>query len=280
VSRDDWSPTFVSKLQGREIRRCYLVKMFNGITPIVRLADIDFDIIVGDETFVHSPGFTVTKFSVANGGRPAGLDFTLPFDDVGPLYSDDIKRGAWRGAVITVWLVPDFDDPSVREVLITGFVGKTGFSDRLTGQIEIITKADALADIILPTVQPECGYQLGGPYCGVDLAPFTLTATVASVTSNSKFTITVTNPDNFDFTHGKVVFTSGANDGAQDNAQLWVSGTGTVQLVTGMPFDIQVGDTLNISKGCPLSRDGCISFDNINRYPGQDYTPGELLGGN
>jgi hypothetical protein len=69
-----------------------------------------------------------------------------------------------RCCTITVWLVPDFDDPSDREILITGFVGKTGFSDRLTGQIEIITKADALADIILPTIQPECGYQLGGPY--------------------------------------------------------------------------------------------------------------------
>jgi uncharacterized phage protein (TIGR02218 family) len=230
-------------------------------------------------TFLHSPGFNVTKFTVANGGRPAGLDFTLPFDDDGPLYSDDIKRGVWRGATITVWLIADFADPSDREILITGFVGKTGFTDRLAGQIEIITKADALADIILPTVQPECGYQLGGPGCGVDLAPYTLTATVATVTSNSKFTITVTNPSNFDFTHGKVVFTSGANDGAQDNAQLWVSGTGTVQLVTGTPFDIQVGDTLTISKGCPLSRDGCISFDNINRYPGFDRTPGELLGG-
>ncbi|WP_292682141.1 hypothetical protein, partial [Mesorhizobium sp.] len=68
--RDDWSPTFVAKLQGREIRPCCLVEMNNGITPVVRMTDLDIDLIIGGDTFVHSPGFSVTKFSVANGGRP------------------------------------------------------------------------------------------------------------------------------------------------------------------------------------------------------------------
>ncbi|PWJ88349.1 putative phage protein (TIGR02218 family) [Mesorhizobium loti] len=278
--RDDWSPTFVTKLQAREIRRCYMVEMDNGITPVVRMTDIDIDLTIGDDTFVHSPGFTVTKFSVANGGRPAGLDFTLPFDDIGPLYSDHIKRGVWRGASITVWLVADYDDPSVREILIDGFVGKTGFTDRLAGQIEIITKADALADIILPTIQPECGYKFGGPQCGVNLTPYTVTAVIATKTDNSKFTITVSNPDALDFTHGGVEMTSGACAGAKDDVMLWVPGTSVVKMVTGFPLDIEVGDTLTIHAGCPLTRDGCISFNNINRYPGQDHTPGELLGGN
>jgi uncharacterized phage protein (TIGR02218 family) len=264
-------------LSSKEITRCYLIEMNNGITPIVRLADWGADLTVGGHTFVHSPGFTVTKFTVANGGRPSGLDFTLPFDDVGPILSDDIKRGAWRGATITVWLA-DSTNPSDREILVTGFVGKTAFTDRLAGSISIITKADALADIILPTVQPECGWKFGSAQCGVDLTPYTSTATVATVTDNGKFTITGTLP--FDYTHGVVTFTSGNNAGAKDNVMLWVSGTGAVKMVTGFPFDIQVGDTLTISAGCPLTRDGCISFNNKNRYSGFDFTPGELLGGN
>jgi len=275
----DWSPTLVSMLQGEEVTRCFHIEMNNGITAVVRLADWDSDQVVSGHTFVHSPGFTVTKFSVANGGRPAGLEFDLPIDGDGPLYSNDIKRGAWRGATITVWLANALN-PSDREILITGFVGKTGYTDRLAGQIEIITKADALADIILPTIQPDCGYKFGSTQCGVNLATYTLTATVATVTDNGKFTITVTNPDNLDFTHGVVTFTSGANSGAKDAVRLWVDGTGAVQMVTGFPFDIEMGDTLTISAGCPLTRDGCISFNNINRYPGFDFTPGELLGGN
>lgn len=275
--RDDWSPTLVANLSGVEITRCFLIEMANGITPVVRLTDHDQDKTVGSDVFEHSPGFNVTKFSVADGGRPAGLDFDLPFDGDGPIYSDDIKRGAWRGATITVWLA-DFTNPSDREILITGFVGKTSYSDRLAGSIEIMTKADAFADIILPTVQPKCWYQFGSDPCPVDLGPLTLSATVATVTNNARFTITVTNPDALNFTHGGVTFTSGANTGAKDNVMLWVPGTGTVQMVTGFPFDIEVGDTLTIHAGCKQDRAACKAYGAINRYPGQDFTPGELLG--
>lgn len=272
----DWSPTLVANLSGEEVTRCYMIEMNNGITPVVRLTDYDQDQTVVN-TFVHSPGFSVTKFTVANGGRPAGLDFNLPFDGDGPLYSDDIKRGVWRGATITIWLA-DFTNPSDREILISGFVGKTGYSDRLAGSIEIITKGDALADIILPTAQPKCWYQLGRGLCPVDIGPLTSTATVATVTNNANFTITTAGAR--DYTHGKAIFTSGDNAGAEDNIRLWVPGTGTVHMVTGFPFDIQVGDTLTISPGCKQDRADCARYGAINSFPGLDHTPGELLGGN
>ncbi|RUU14368.1 DUF2163 domain-containing protein [Mesorhizobium sp. M6A.T.Ca.TU.002.02.2.1] len=273
----DWSPTLIAMLAGEEVTRCFMIELNNLITPVVRLTDHDADLTVGLNTFSRSPGFEVTKFTVSNGGRPAGLDVSLPFDAEGPIYTDDVKRGAWRGATVTVWIA-DFTDPTDREILVSGFIGLTTSTDRLAGSIEIATKADAFADIILPTVQPKCWYKYGSTQCGVDLATRTLTAAVATVTNNSKFTITVTNPDALDFTHGGVTFTSGAKDGAKDWVRRWVSGTGLVEMVTGFPFDIEVGDTMTIHDGCPQSRAACDDRDNINRYPGQDYTPGELLG--
>jgi uncharacterized phage protein (TIGR02218 family) len=133
-----------------------------------------------------------------------------------------------------------------------------------------------MADIFLFTIQPMCSFKFGGPECGVDLTPLTLTATVATVTDTGKFTITVTNPSNFDFTHGKVAFTSGANDGYEDWARNWTAGTSLVELVNGTPFDIEVGDTLTISAGCDLTRSGgCKKYNNLNRFPGQDHTPAE-----
>jgi uncharacterized phage protein (TIGR02218 family) len=276
----DWSPTLVSMLQSDEVTRCFLIQLVSPIKGTVRMTDWDADQTVSAASYVSSPGFSVTKWTVANGGRPAGIDLTLPFDDVGPLLADDIKRGAWRGATITVWLA-NAVNPSDREIIVDGFIGKTQFTDRLVGSIEVTTKGDALADIFLLTVQPKCSFQFGGTQCGVDLAPITLTATVATVTDTGKFTITVTNPDSLDFTHGKVAFTSGANDGYEDWARRWTSGTSLVELVNGSPFDIQVGDTLTISEGCDLSRSGplgCKHHNNVNRFPGQDYTPAELQG--
>lgn len=274
-----WSPTLVANLAGEEVTRCYMIELDNGITPIVRLTDHDADLVVSGNTFAKSPGFNVTKFTVANGGRPAGIDVELPFDAEGPILTNDIKRGAWRGAVATVWIA-DFTDPTDREILLSGFFGQTGFTDRLAGKIELATKADALADIILFTVQPKCSFKFGGTECGVNLAPLTLTATVATVTNNAKFTITVTNPDALVFTHGGVTFTSGNNDGAKGWVRRWTSGTSLVEMVTAFPFDIQVGDTLTIHAGCQLTRAACKAYNNVNRFPGFDFTPGELLGGN
>ncbi|RVC47573.1 DUF2163 domain-containing protein [Mesorhizobium sp. M4A.F.Ca.ET.090.04.2.1] len=277
----DWSPTLIANLASLQVTRCFLIEMVNPIAlcGTVRLTDFDQDRVVGGNTFLKSPGFNVTKFTVSNGGRPAGLDIDLPFDSVGPVYADHVKRGAWRGVPVTVWLA-DFTNPSDREIVLSGFVGETEFTDRLAGSFKLITKADALADIILFTVQPKCSFRFGSSQCGVDLTPLTLPATVATVTNNGKFTITVTNPSGLNFTHGKVVFTGGDNAGWSDNARRWVSGTSLVELVLPAPFDVQVGDTINISAGCDLSRSGsfgCKHYNNVNRYPGFDFTPGELL---
>lgn len=271
----NWSPTLVAELASAEVGRCFMIELVSPIRGTVRMTDWDADFTVGGNTFAKSPGFTITKWTVANGGRPAGIDLTLPFDDVGPLLADDIKRGVWRGAAITAW-VARTADPSDREIIVAGFVGTTQFTDRLAGNIEVVTKADALADIFLLTIQPMCSFKFGGTECGVDLGPLTLSATVAGVTDSGKFTITVTNPSNLDFTHGKVSFTSGANDGYVDWARRWTAGTSLVELVNGTPFDIEVGDTLTISAGCDLTRNGgCKKYNNLNRFPGQDYTPAE-----
>lgn len=276
----DWSPTLVSMLQGEEVTRCFLIELVSPIKGAVRMTDWDADLTVSSNVFEKSPGFTVTKWTVANGGRPAGIDLTLPFDGDGPLLANDIKRGAWRGAAITCWLANSLD-PSDREIIVSGFIGRTQFTDRLAGAIEVTTKGDALADIFLLTVQPKCSFQFGCSQCGVDLAPLTLSATVATVTDSGRFTITVSNPDSLVFTHGKVTFTSGANAGYIDWARNWTSGTSLVELVNGAPFDIEPGDTITISDGCDLSRSGprgCKHHNNVNRFPGQDYTPAEQQG--
>ncbi|TGU44628.1 DUF2163 domain-containing protein [Mesorhizobium sp. M2D.F.Ca.ET.145.01.1.1] len=276
-----WSPTLVANLESEEATRCFMIEANNGITPVVRLTDIDKDLTVGLNTFLKSPGFNVSKWTVASGGRPSTIDFTLAIDAAGPIYADHVKRGAWRGALITIW-IGNFNNPSDREILVSGFVGLTQSTDRLAGKMQSITKANALSDIILLTVQPKCSFKFGSSQCGVNLGPLTLSATVATVTSTSKFTITVTNPSGFDFTHGGITFTSGANSGAKQWVRRWVSGTSLVELVNGVPFDIQVGDTLTIHAGCDLSRTGahgCKHYNNNNRFPGFDKTPGELLGG-
>lgn len=266
----NWSSTLVSMLSGGEVTRCFLIQLNNGITSVVRLTSHDTDQVVGADTFLHSPGFKVTRFSLKNGGSPAGLDIELPFDENTAIRAEDVRRGVWRGAAITIWIA-DFTDPSDREVLVVGYLGLTEFTDRLAGRIQIITLADALADIILPTIQQKCDFQFCGQRCGVVEATYTLPATVLTVVSNTRFTISVSNIYDLNFSKGKVTWLTGSNAGGKFWVRDWNAATSRIDLVTETPFDIEVGDTMNILAGCKQDRTDCTLYGNEHRFHGFEY---------
>jgi hypothetical protein len=166
VSRS-WSPTLVTGLASTESDRCFLAQLVSKTSQIVRLTSHDVDKVVGGNTYLKTPGFTLSRYTVRNGGAPATLDVRIPFSAEGPIYPNDVKRGGWRGAAITVW-VALASSPSVREIVGNGFTGKTVFSDRLEGTLSLLTRADALKDIVLFTIQPKCKFLLYGTECGVD----------------------------------------------------------------------------------------------------------------
>ncbi|BCH33118.1 hypothetical protein MesoLjLc_50480 [Mesorhizobium sp. L-8-10] len=267
----NWSATLISMLSGEEITRCFLAELNNGITPVVRMTSFDADLPIGAETFSKSAGFNVSRYVVRTGGEAAALDIELPFSDDGPIYADHVRRGAWRGATAIIWIADFSTSPPGREIIAQGFVGLTEFTDRLQGRIEIATLADAMKDIILPTIQTKCHFQFAGPRCGVNAATYTRTGEVTAVTNRRNFTATVTSPGSLNFTKGKVTFTSGANAGAKAWVRSWSSGTGVFEMVTDFPFDIQVGDDFSVLSGCEQDRAACVLYDNVNRFPGTEF---------
>lgn len=263
----NWSAYLIENLSGDEVTRCFLIEMNSPVLDIVRLTNFDADLLVGANTFSKSSGFNVTRSTVKNGGDPAALDIEIPLSDDGPVYADHVRRGAWRGATAVVWIC-DPNDPSDREIVIQGFVGLTEFTDRLKGRFEIVTLADALKDIILPTLQPKCELVYCGDRCGVVEATFTKNATVTAVTNRRKFTATITSPGSLDFNHGKVTWLTGDNAGGKEWIRKWTSGTSLIEMVRDFPFDIQIGDTLQILDGCKQTRADCLAHDNLIRFAG------------
>jgi uncharacterized phage protein (TIGR02218 family) len=257
-------------LGGSEITRCFLAELTNPTGQIVRVTSHDVDRVVGAETYVKTPGFDLSRYTVKNGGEAATIDFEMSLSNDGPILIEDVRRGAWRGATIVVW-VAHTASPANRNIIAQGFVGRTDFSDRLQGRIELVTLADALKDVVLLTIQPACPFKFCGRECGADEATWTRAATVTAAISRRKFTATITSPGVLDFTHGKVSWTSGANAGADGWVRQWDSGTGTVAMVTDFPFDIAVGDNFNVLAGCKKNRADCAAYDNIDRYGGFDF---------
>lgn len=260
----------MAMLGGDEISRCYLAELTNPTGQIVRLTNHDVDKTIGAETYVKTPGFDLSRYTVKTGGEAATIDFSIPLTDDGPILIEDVRRGAWRGATIVLWIAP-IATPAEREIIAQGFVGRTNFSDRLQGQMELVTLADALKDIVLYTVQPACPFKFAGRECGAPEATWTRTGTVTSVTSRRKFTATIVSPGTLGFTHGRVTWTSGANSGAQGWIRQWTSGSGLLEMVTDFPFDIELGDSFDVLAGCQKTRAACVAFNNVDRYGGFDF---------
>ena len=104
-------------------------------------------------------------------------------------------------------------------------------------------------------------------------------ATVATVTDNQIFTLTVTearaNVDDW-FKFGVVEWITGNNAGLLMEVKAWTEATNTVTLFLSMPFTVQVGDTLSIYAGCDKQKATCVSkFANIINFRGEPYVPGQ-----
>ncbi len=265
-----WGATIPTLLAGSEISRCYLCSMNNGPTT-VRMTSHDTDLVVGGFTYLKTPGFSLSRYTLRNGGAPATLDVDIPFSDDGPIYSDDVRHGGWRGATFTAWIADVGSSPISTEILMDGYVGLTAFSDRLSGTMELVTLADKLKDVVLFRIQPKCSFRFGDRFCGVDETVWRQSAVVTAVTSRKKFTSPETPPSGKTFIHGKVTWLTGDNANREGWIRTWDVSTGLFELVTEFPFEIQISDTFYALPGCPKTRVACDSFDNIDRFPGFDF---------
>ena len=92
---------------------------------------------------------------------------------------------------------------------------------------------------------------------------YTLTGSVTSVTDRSEFTDSTKTQPNDWWTHGKVTFTSGSNNGLSfDIKKSTVSGV--ITLYDDTPYDIATSETYTIQAGClkRLTEDCIGKFDN------------------
>lgn len=278
----DLLPTLLTMLGGQTVTPVWLVEATNRLGDVVRLSSSGEDIVsVGSpsETFLGDPGFNMTSVTYTVDGYPATVDITLPVDDVGPIFSEHVKRGAWRKATVVLYLA-DIESPDDREIMATGYIGRVQFSDSISGTLEIATKGEQLGDIILDKVQPKCNHAFGSVECGFDLSTRELSGTVATVTSNGKFTVAISNPGGINFNFGGAIkMTSGNNAGDSRVIRKWTSGSSLVELVEGFSLDVEVGDSFTMHGGCARTRAVCVANGRKNNFSGYDYTPGELYGG-
>lgn len=124
--------------------------------------------------------------------------------------------------------------------------------------------------------QAGCRWTLFDSGCTLNAASFAQNGTAAADTSSNILTSSdiATPGGSKTYALGRVVMTSGANEGFARGVRSWVAGSpGTFTLIAPFPFPITAGDSFTAYPGCDKSLGTCNLFSNIANFGGEPYIP-------
>lgn len=184
----------------------------------------------------------------------------------------DIMAGKYDFAEILIFMVNVTD---LTQGIITHRRGWLGEVSLKNGQFitEVRGLTQKLSQNIVELYSPTCRAILGDGRCKANLASFTASGTVNTVTSRQVFISTAMTQAAGYFSSGEIVWLTGANAGRHMEIKEFSNTQFT--LVLPMPNAVTVGDTFNAIAGCDKTFNTCFSkFSNAVNFRGEPYVPG------
>lgn len=187
----------------------------------------------------------------------------------------DLRAGLWDYAEVRLFEVNYADLTMGIHRMRRGWLGQVT-RGRYQFEAELRGLLQAVQQSIGRVYAPACNADLFDSRCGVSAGSFTLSTTVTSVTSVRVFRASAAVGAGASwYTGGRVLFTSGNNDGAAMEVKAFATATGEFELHQSMPAAIQVGDAFSVTAGCDKSLATCTSkFSNANNFRGFPHVPG------
>lgn len=269
---------FAARLAGETttLAHCWRLARADGLT--LGFTDHDRDIAFGGVVYAAATGLDAAERTAELGFAVGGGDVAGAFSSVA-LSADDLMAGRYDGAGVEIWLV-DWRDPANRLLLDVGAIGEVSRTDHAF-TAELRSMMHQLDETRGGVYRAACAADLGDGRCGVNLDA-----------SGMRAATTVTAPGDGRsgfrcdglaghasgwFSHGRLVWTSGANAGAAFAVKLHSATTGTVDLLlwgeTMKP--IVVGDGFSVTVGCDKSLATCRDrFANVLNFRGFPHMPG------
>lgn len=251
-----------------------LFKMVRSDGTVYGFTTHDQPIVYGGLTY--EPAAAVAPSQVAAGSELSvdNLDIAGAFDSAA-ITETDLEAGRWDGASFTVYEINWADTSQGVLTLKTGELGRVRRSGK-AWTAELLGLTARLQRNIGRKVLPTCDADLGDARCTVNLASFTHSTTITSVTSRSVFTASGLAQAAGYFRYGTVQFTSGANSGVLIDIAEHTTG-GVLRTVIDLPFDAAVGDSITAVRGCNKrgrAGDCKLVFDNLENFRGFEDVPG------
>jgi uncharacterized phage protein (TIGR02218 family) len=269
------------------LARCWIVTRRDGVTQ--GFTDHDEDIVVDGVTCRAGTGLTASEATQQLGLAVAGAEISgaLAADT---LNEDDLAAGRYDAAAVAVHLV-DWSVPSLYLLLAAGVLGEVR-REGASFAAELRGLAHRLQEESGRLYTATCNADLGDTRCTVDLTgpAFRANGTVASVGATSAFFASGLGgfADGW-FTAGRLVWTSGANDGLAVEVKVHrlTAAAVSLELWQAMPEPLAFGDAFVVTAGCDKRFATCrdrfsngINFRGFPQIPGNDFVvrvavPGE-----
>lgn len=241
----------------------------------------DRDLTFGGVTYVALSGFEASAIENSLGLNVDDLE-VIGALSAASLNEAGLAAGRFDNAEIQILRV-NWQNAAQRVVLASGNLGEarrgpTGFRAEVRGLAHHLNQPQGRL------FQYGCDTDLGSAKCGVNLTlpAYRGTGSVQSipVDEDNRRSFIASGLEDFSsgwFSRGKILWTSGANNGlAMEVKEHRLSGgIVTVDLWLAMPQVIVAGDTFSITAGCDKQFETCkAKFDNAVNYRGFHRMPG------
>ena len=267
-----------------KIATLWRLKLNDG--SILGFTSFNKDIILEDDSGVvykARTGFTPSAIQSSEQFNVDNLEVEGFLDDES-ITEQGLNSGKFDFAEVIIMKI-DYSNKPYRmdklEELRFGVLGEAKHG-LLAYQIEIRGLTQFYQYSVGDLFQPGCRAVLGDSKCKVNLATYTFTSSVLSVSDNVNITSSLTNEDDY-FTNGIIMFTSGLNNGLKMEVKQYKTTDGLIRLSLPLNYQISVGDTFMIVKGCKNTKESCKTFNNVINYrgepdmPGMDFLQGGML---
>jgi uncharacterized phage protein (TIGR02218 family) len=267
----------VTHLSGGVTTLCFCWRVERKDGTVMGFTDHDRDLTFDGVTYAAATGFTASQIEDQLGLAVSNLDVDGALSSLA-ITEDDLNAGRWDDAAITIYRV-NWADTSQRVIVRKGYLGKVtrsavAFTAELRG---LAARLDQTAGRVF---QRTCPWDLGDSRCTVDLDDDTMHGAGTVTQAIDDFDFVASGLDDFAsgwFSRGKIVWTSGANEGLAVEAKSH-SQTDTaarISLFLPVPDPIQVGDTFTITAGCDKRIETCRDkFSNVVNFGGFPHMPG------
>ncbi len=255
---------------------CHCWQITRGDGVILGFTDHDRDLSFNSISFEAAAGFTATSVESSLGLNVDNLEVVGALSSE-RLNDDDLARGTYDNAAITIWRV-NWQDVSQRIIMRAGNLGEVSRGPNAFSA-EVRGLAHALNQVTGRVFQRVCDADLGDARCGVNIASATNTASGTISTVESRRGFMVSGIETFSqgwFARGTLTWVTGAN--ATRSMEVKRHAGSHLELWLAMADPIAVGDTFSITAGCDKTFAICrqkfanaLNFRGFPHMPGNDF---------